>query len=93
MPLLLRVNLGNYIYLNGGPLLDFDILKPRQTARQTGIGAALGAGFRYTFKSGIFVFANPYARVHGTFVFFSGPADRHVLESGVKLGMAYALAP
>lgn len=93
VPLLLRVNLGNYIYLNGGPVLDIDISKPRQTASQTGIGAALGAGFRYAFKSGLSVFVNPNARLHATYAFFSGPADYMLVEGGVKLGVAYALAP
>ena len=93
VPLLLRVNLGKYVYLNGGPVLDIDISKPRQTSSQTGIGAALGAGFRYAFKSGVSVFVNPNARFHGTYVFFSGPADYQVVEGGVKLGVAYALAP
>jgi len=93
VPLLLRVNLGDYVYVNGGPVLDIDISNPRQTARQTGIGAALGAGFRYPFKSGVSVFVNPNARLHGTYVFFSGPANYLVAEAGVKLGVAYTFAP
>ncbi|MCD8541077.1 MAG: PorT family protein [Leadbetterella sp.] len=92
VPVMLRVNLGNYVYLNGGPLLDFDLSKPRQISDQTGVGVGVGAGGRYTFKSGLSVFVNPNARLHGLFSFSSGSASYHVVESGVKLGLAYTFA-
>lgn len=92
-PVMAQITLGNYIYLNGGPLLDLDISRPRQTSNQTGIGIALGTGGRYIFKSGLFIFANPSVRVHGIIPFSPGSINYHVAEGGIRLGMAYTFVP
>lgn len=92
-PVLAQINLGDYIYLNAGPLFDLDLSKPRQTSNQTGIGIALGVGGRYIFMSGFSIFAHPIVRVHGIIPFSTGSINYHVAEAGIRLGMAYTFVP
>lgn len=92
VPALLRANLGNYVYLNGGPMIDIDISQSREISNQTGLGVALGAGGRYAFKSGISVFVNPNARLHALSSFTMQRSRYRIIETGIRVGLAYAIA-
>ncbi len=50
IPITVRFNFLQYLFLNGGLLLDLDITKDEYLDNQTGIGAILGVGAKYDFK-------------------------------------------
>jgi hypothetical protein len=94
MPVNARFNFLKYFYGQGGLLFDIDISKKDDIDKQTGIGVNLGLGAQYNFRGGLSLFLNPYIRHHGLIAFdpprsiFSNDMIR---ESGVKLGILYAL--
>lgn len=91
VPFLARVNFGNYIFANGGMLLDFDISKVNAVDKQTGMGAMLGIGAKYDFNSGLSAYINPYIKVHTLIPFDSKKWHQRVFETGIKLGVTYNL--
>ena len=90
VPVTVRFNLGQYFFLNGGLLLDFDISKEKQLDSQTGIGGILGAGAKYDFKSTpIGLFINPFLKHRPLIPFTSEKHHLRTMETGLRIGIMY----
>lgn len=89
LPIACRFVFLKYAFVNGGLLLDIDTNLSGSADSQTGIGAMLGAGLKYDFKSGITVSANPCLRIHSILAFSGNGNHQRLIDSGVKLGIGY----
>lgn len=92
VPVLIRVNLLKYFFVNAGALVDFDLggkALGDSPFRRNGVGIfLLGIGAFYNFKNGLSFFVNVPFEVHNEF--FSTSDDRHPLKLGFRLGATYA---
>lgn len=88
LPIVYRVNFLKYAFVNGGLLVDLDSGLSNSVDSQTGIGALLGFGLRYPFKSGISISASPCLKVHSIFAFSSGGNHARLVDTGIKIGIA-----
>jgi len=90
LPVSLRLNFLRYFFLSGGFFLDADASSSMPIDSQSGIGANLGVGFKYSFKGRISVFVNPYQKVH-SIVYFSNPGSshQHLWDSGFRFGCLF----
>ena len=91
LPLTARYYFLNYLFANGGLLLDVDWSKNKEISNQSGIGIMGGLGFNYDFKFGGSVFVNPYVKLHSLIPFGSWENHQHVLDAGVRVGVMYRL--
>jgi hypothetical protein len=91
IPLSLRVNFLNYVFINGGLFLGFQTGKSTGISQQNGIGGSLGAGLKYDFENGISIFANPYLKIHSLLPFSPGRYHQRLLENGFRFGIMYRL--
>lgn len=91
IPVSLRVNFLNYIFVNGGLFLGFQTGKSTGISQQNGIGGNLGAGLKYDFENGISVFGNPYLKIHSLLPFSPGRYHQRLLENGFRFGIMYRL--
>lgn len=95
IPLSLRANFLRYFFFNGGMMLGLDAsagnLAGSPVDSQTGIGALLGIGVRYDFRSGAAVFFNPYTRFHSLLPFSAGNYHQRAVENGFRFGIAWDL--
>ena len=89
VPVACRINFLKYAFLNGGLLFDVDTNLSSSVHSQTGIGALLGIGLKYDFKSGITLAVNPNLRIHRIISFNMDGSDQRLINSGVKLGVGY----
>ena len=91
IPVTLRATILRYGFVNGGMLIDMDISGSSQVDSQTGLGWVLGLGLQYTFRKGIMLYVNPYAKTHAFVPFTAEKYPQKVWESGVRFGLMYAL--
>ena len=89
IPLSLRANFLKYFFINGGPILDFDISNSSPVDSQTGIGGLLGIAAQYDFDFGLEVFINPYLKAHSLIPFSSENYPQRLMETGVRIGLTY----
>ncbi len=89
IPIALRLKFLKYAFVNGGFMVDLDSNLSSSIDSQTGIGALMGIGLKYDFKSGITISANPCARMHSLIAFSSDGIHHRLWESGVKFGIGY----
>ena len=90
-PVMARINVGKYFYLNGGLLFSFDMSKEKMIDNQTGIGGILGLGVKYNFDRNISVFINPYSKVYPLIPFLPDNYHQRVWENGIRIGLMYNL--
>ena len=85
-----RFNFWQHFFLNGGLLINFEIAEINRLYNQSGIGAMLGVGAKYDFKSTpIGLFINPYLR-YRPFIPFSGRnLNLRTAEAGFRVGVVY----
>ena len=85
-----RFNFWRHFFLNGGLLVNFEIAEINRLYNQSGIGAMLGVGAKYDFKSiPIGLFINPYLR-YRPFIPFSGRnLNLRTAETGFRVGIVY----
>ncbi len=88
IPITLIAEFGEYFYLNGGFLLDFQTNKPKYLTSQSGIGAVLGVGGKYDYKDFTF-FINPELKFHRLIGFKKQEAPEFLGSFGAKIGVAY----
>ncbi|MDN3593983.1 hypothetical protein [Zunongwangia endophytica] len=87
IPILVEFSFWNYFFVNGGPVLSFQ-LNDNIINSQEGIGYHLGFGGQYNFGD-FFVFANPYFKQFGTIDFKDENRDRNLSQFGVHVGLGY----
>jgi len=91
VPLLVKLNLGRFFFLNGGAMLNVDTGLSVPVDNQSGIGLMLGGGSEYEFNSGISLCLNPYMKAHSLVPFMPDMYQHHLMETGIQLGLAYRL--
>jgi hypothetical protein len=91
VPITLRANFLRYLFVNGGLLLGLDASPESRVDSQTGIGAVLGLGLKYDFRSGASVFFNPYSRLYSLLPFSAVDYPQRASENGFRIGFAWDL--
>lgn len=91
IPVGLRAGFWKYAFINGGLLLDLDLMNNSPVSNQTGIGLMLGVGLKYDFNFGGSVFFNPYGKIHSLLPLGFDKNNDRILESGLKFGITYKL--
>jgi hypothetical protein len=91
IPISVRASFWKYCFANGGLIIDTDLSLSSPIDAQVGVGAMLGVGLEYDFKSGISLFVNPYAKVHTLVPFSFNSYSQRFLESAVRFGITYQL--
>ncbi|MFA5657463.1 MAG: outer membrane beta-barrel protein, partial [Dysgonamonadaceae bacterium] len=84
IPMTVRANFWDYLFVNGGMLLDFETSSSSNIDTQSGIGAILGIGAQYEFNNGFGLFINPYAKAHTLIPFSSEKYHQRLMEAGVR---------
>ncbi len=88
IPITVRANFLNYLFANGGLLLDIDASSSSPIS--SGVGAIVGIGTQYEFNNGIGLFVNPYAKMHALISISSEKYPLRMLEAGVRVGLTYS---
>lgn len=91
IPMTVRANFWDYLFVNGGMLLDFETSSSSNIDTQSGIGAILGIGAQYEFNNGLGLFINPYAKAHTLIPFSSEKYHQRLMEAGIRIGLTYML--
>ena len=91
IPVALRLTFLNYLFVNGGALIDLDLSSSNPVDSQTGIGVTLGIGANYDFNCGVSISLNPYLRIHSLVPFSFDDHHQRLTESGIRFGIAYQL--
>ena len=92
IPLTARLNVGKFLYLNGGLMLDIDISSKSCTINsQSGIGTIIGIGGKYDFKSGWEITINPYTKLHSVISFLPSVNTERLWETGCRFGVMIPL--
>ncbi|MFA5655467.1 MAG: hypothetical protein WDA37_01840, partial [Dysgonamonadaceae bacterium] len=90
IPITVRVNFANYLFVNGGLLLDFETSSSNNIDKQSGVGAVIGVGAQYEFNNSLGLFINPYAKLHALLPFPAETYPQRLLEWGVRVGVTYS---
>ncbi len=85
LPLLVKVDVSKYFFINTGFIADIDITKEKHITNQSGVGAALGIGTEIPVNDKFAIQLNPYLNFHGLFLTDGDNFPERVLDSGVKL--------
>lgn len=85
IPLLLKVDLLKYLFINGGVIGDIDITRNKYIANQSGIGASLGIGTEFPINDKFSIQLNPYLNFHGLLLTNNETYPERIFDSGVKL--------
>jgi len=91
IPVTVRANFWRFFYVNGGLLIDLDVNTSSHVDAQNGVGAMLGLGWKYEFKSGCEITINPYSKMHSMISFSNSTYPQRLLESGFRLGVMIPL--
>ena len=91
VPVLVRANFWKYFFINAGALVDIDLTDSQYLDKQNGLGLKLGFGFRYRFEPGFGIFFNPTLVSHSLIPFSGDQYHERLFESGIRLGLSYAL--
>lgn len=75
----------NYIFVNGGPMLDFQITD-NSSDSQSGIGYSIGIGGKYYFDN-LLIFVNPVFKRHSVIPFEKENYHQKLTELGIQFGI------
>ncbi|MCE4564533.1 porin family protein [Maribellus sp. CM-23] len=87
IPILANYTFGKYFFVNGGPLIDFQ-LSDASFDSQSGIGYSLGIGAKYHFDR-FLIFLNPNFKRHALIPFTKEDYPQKLTEWGLQLGIGY----
>jgi len=87
VPFNLNYTFGNYFFVNGGPLIDFQTSK-KPSDSQSGIGYDFGVGLKYEINRLVF-FVNPNYKRHAVIAFKKEKYHQKLTEVGVQFGLGY----
>ena len=92
IPIYANYSFGKYFYINGGPILDFDIgYGGTSYDPQTGIGYGLGIGVKYNFDK-LFIYINPNFKRHSSiFSFQQDNYHQRLTQFGIQIGVGFDL--
>ncbi|MFV0267338.1 MAG: outer membrane beta-barrel protein [Draconibacterium sp.] len=87
VPILANYSFGKYFFVNGGPLIDFQ-LSDASFDSQSGIGYSLGIGGKYHFDR-FLIFLNPNFKRHAIIPFTKEDYQQKLTEWNLQLGIGY----
>lgn len=88
IPLLVHLHLGRYFYVNGGPMLDFQLTESTHDL-QSGVGFSIGLGANYAIDKFSF-FLNPNVKSHALLPFEAENNHQRLTEIGLQVGVGYS---
>ncbi len=88
LPVTARVDFLKWFFADAGAIFGFQAGMSR-IDNMTGLGAAVGAGFQYNFKSDIFVRIRAYASQYGLLRFIPENYPQTLANAGVTVGVGY----
>ena len=89
VPATVRINFEKFFFFNAGFSFDFNINDQGYSIDQSGIGALMGLGFNFPFKSGLGLFVNPYLQLHHIIDFKQGNNAYKLFKGGIRIGLSY----
>ena len=87
IPIYANYTFGNYFFINGGPILDFQNFK-KSFDSQSGIGYSIGVGGKYDFDK-FSIFVNPNYKRHSLIPFEKESNHQKLTEFGIQVGLRY----
>ncbi len=91
LSLKLKYTFFNFLYLNGGLIVDSELKNTGGVNNQSGIGLGAGLGAQYFFKNKIGLFVNPQLAKHSMIDFSDASSTRKLYEASISLGVNYKL--
>jgi opacity protein-like surface antigen len=88
IPVTARVDFLKWFFADAGALFSFQT-GISDIANITGLGATVGAGFQYKFKSDVFIRVRAYTSMYGLLHFFPVDYPRTLTNDGFTLGVGY----
>ena len=88
IPIYANYSFGDYFFIYGGPLTDFQ-LEDKSFDAQSGIGYAFGIGGKFNFKN-YKIYITPNFKRHSFIPFEKENSLDKLLELGIQLGVGYA---
>ena len=88
LPFTARVDFLHWFFADAGAVFTLQT-GSSQTDNMTGLGATLGAGFQYNFKSDIFLRIRAYTSQYALLHFMPEDYPQTLMNSGVTLGIGY----
>jgi len=88
IPIYANYTFGNYFFVNGGPILDFQNSK-KSFDTQSGIGYSIGLGGKYDFDK-FSIFVNPNYKRHSLIPFEKESNHQKLTEFGIQVGLGYS---
>lgn len=90
IPLFAKYVFWHYAFINGGPLVDFQLSDSPTINSQSGIGCSLGFGGEYDFKH-FLIYVNPDFKRHDVIPFekYSHRFQDRLTEFGIQFGIGY----
>lgn len=93
VPLKLRYEPWNFLFLNGGLYTDIDVSEkyPNYPPKISGIGLGLGIGLQYYFKNRLGIYVNPQIDLRNMLTFSTYNSGYKLLDSHLTFGLAYRI--
>ncbi len=88
LPLTCRVDFLKWFFADAGPVISFQA-GLSGIDNLTGLGATVGAGFQYRFKTDVFFSIRAYAAQYGLLHFIPEDHPRTLTNAGVTAGVGY----
>lgn len=88
LPVTARLDFLKWFFVDAGPIFALQT-GTSQVDNMSGLGATLGAGFQYNFRSDIFIRLRAYAAQYGLLHFFPEDYPQTLYNGGVTLGVGY----
>ncbi|MDD2548708.1 MAG: hypothetical protein PHD00_01290 [Bacteroidales bacterium] len=92
IPITARINFLKYFFINGGVMLDLEMGTSSPIDSQTGVGALVGIGAKYTLNNGLGAFVNGYYKYHSLIPLSANSDDYRwrLIEGGLRMGVTYS---
>ena len=87
IPIYANYTLWKYLFVNGGPILDFQITE-NSIDSQSGIGYSIGFGGKYDFNN-FLIYINPNYKRHAVLPFEKENYHQRLTEFGLQFGLGY----
>ncbi len=90
IPLIARMDLGKFLFINAGPSVDFEVnrFENAHHSRQSGIGMSAGIGARYRITN-VTLWANPFFKRHAVIPFNSQQHPAKLNVAALAIGVDY----
>ncbi|MDX9773384.1 MAG: outer membrane beta-barrel protein [Bacteroidales bacterium] len=88
IPVTARLDFLKWFFADAGALFGIQAGIPN-FENMSGLGATVGAGFQYMFKSDVFVRVRAYGSQYGLLHFFPDDYPRTLFNSGITVGIGY----